>query len=242
MILIITPALEGLKREWREAADILGATRLSTGGWWRCRSCSRRSSARMALLFANAFGAVATAIALTGPSLNIAPILLYAQIRGDVLGNPNLGYALAFGMISDHRGGQHALYRAAPAGREVAEMTRFAAWAAIIFRVPVFPDADDRNDGVLAVHAARRLFAGCLPRRHGRPAISGDICLFVDHGVADDRLRRAAGCADRLLGAAQDAAYAAGGRVRHPAATRDSRHRRGFRLHQALQYVGFGYR
>jgi putative spermidine/putrescine transport system permease protein len=27
------------------------------------------------------------------------PILLYAQIRGDVLHNPNLGYALALGMI-----------------------------------------------------------------------------------------------------------------------------------------------
>jgi putative spermidine/putrescine transport system permease protein len=31
--------------------------------------------------------------------LNIVPIKLFAQIRGDVLGNPNLGYALAFGMI-----------------------------------------------------------------------------------------------------------------------------------------------
>ena len=28
-----------------------------------------------------------------------ATILLYAQIRGDVLHNPNLGYALALGMI-----------------------------------------------------------------------------------------------------------------------------------------------
>ena len=27
------------------------------------------------------------------------PILLYAQIRGDVLHNQNLGYALALGMI-----------------------------------------------------------------------------------------------------------------------------------------------
>lgn len=27
------------------------------------------------------------------------PIQLFAQIRGDVLGNPNLGYAMAFGMI-----------------------------------------------------------------------------------------------------------------------------------------------
>ena len=28
------------------------------------------------------------------------PILLYAQIRGDVLHDPNLGYALALGMLS----------------------------------------------------------------------------------------------------------------------------------------------
>ena len=53
----------------------------------------------LALLFANAFGAVATAYALTGSSLTIVPILLFAQIRGDVLGDPHLGYALAFGMI-----------------------------------------------------------------------------------------------------------------------------------------------
>ena len=33
------------------------------------------------------------------PMPAIVPILLYAQIRGDVLYNPNLGYALAFGMI-----------------------------------------------------------------------------------------------------------------------------------------------
>ncbi|WP_103335809.1 ABC transporter permease [Pseudotabrizicola formosa] len=99
MILIITPALDGLKREWREAAAILGATGPQ---YWRMVGFPILLPSilgTMALLFANAFGAVATAIALTGPSLNIAPILLFAQIRGDVLGSPNLGYALAFGMI-----------------------------------------------------------------------------------------------------------------------------------------------
>ena len=99
MILIITPALDGLRREWREAAQVLGAT---GGQYWRMVALPILFPSIlgcMALLFANAFGAVATAIALTGPALNIAPILLYAQIRGDVLGNPNLGYALALGMI-----------------------------------------------------------------------------------------------------------------------------------------------
>ena len=99
MILIITPALDGLKREWREAASILGATGFQ---YWRMVALPILFPSllgTLALLFANAFGAVATAIALTGSSLNIVPILLFAQIRGDVLGDPHLGYALAFGMI-----------------------------------------------------------------------------------------------------------------------------------------------
>lgn len=99
MILIITPALDGLKREWREAAAILGASGVQ---YWRMVALPILFPSllgTLALLFANAFGAVATAIALTGSSMNIVPILLFAQIRGDVLGNPNLGYALAFGMI-----------------------------------------------------------------------------------------------------------------------------------------------
>jgi putative spermidine/putrescine transport system permease protein len=99
MILIITPALDGLKREWREAAAVLGAT---TAQYWRMVAFPILFPSLLgtfALLFANSFGAVATAFALTGPQLNIVPIKLFAQIRGDVLGNPNLGYALAFGMI-----------------------------------------------------------------------------------------------------------------------------------------------
>lgn len=99
MILIIAPALDGLRREWGEAAANLGATTLQ---YWRLVALPILFPSLLgafALLFANAFGAVATAIALTGSSLSIAPILLFAQIRGDVLGDPHLGYALAFGMI-----------------------------------------------------------------------------------------------------------------------------------------------
>jgi putative spermidine/putrescine transport system permease protein len=99
MILIIIPAIDGLKREWREAAAILGASWLQ---YWRLVALPVLFPSLLgtfALLFANAFGAIATAYALIGPQLNIVPIKLFAQIRGDVLGNPNLGYALAFGMI-----------------------------------------------------------------------------------------------------------------------------------------------
>ena len=99
MILIVTPALDGLKREWKEAAQILGASGFQ---YWRMVALPilwPTLLGTFALLFANSFGAVATAYALTGSSLSIVPILLFAQIRGDVLQDPHLGYALAFGMI-----------------------------------------------------------------------------------------------------------------------------------------------
>ncbi len=99
MILIITPALDGLKREWKEAASILGA---SGAQYWRMVALPILMPSLLgtfALLFANAFGAVATAFALAGPAFSLVPITLFSQIRGDVLGDPRLGYALAFGMI-----------------------------------------------------------------------------------------------------------------------------------------------
>nr|WP_244421456.1 ABC transporter permease subunit [Mesorhizobium alhagi] len=99
MVVIITPAIDGLKKEWGEAAATLGATQFQ---YWRMVAIPvlwPSFLGTVILLFANAFGAIATAYALTGSSLNIVPILLYAQIRGDVLHNPHLGYALAFGMI-----------------------------------------------------------------------------------------------------------------------------------------------
>ena len=99
MVVIITPAIDGLKKEWGEAAATLGAT---TAQYWRMVVIPviwPSFLGTVILLFANAFGAIATAYALTGSSLNIVPILLYAQIRGDVLHNAHLGYAIAFGMI-----------------------------------------------------------------------------------------------------------------------------------------------
>ena len=99
MVLVVTPALDGLKREWGEASAMLGASALQ---YWRMVAFPLLWPSLLGaalLLFANAFGAIATAYALTGSSLNIVPILLYAQIRGDVLHDPNLGYALALGML-----------------------------------------------------------------------------------------------------------------------------------------------
>ena len=99
MVLIMMPALDGLKKEWREASAILGASAFQH---WRLIAFPVLWPSLLGavmLLFANAFGAVATAFALTSSSLNIVPILLFAQIRGDVLHDPNLGYALALGMV-----------------------------------------------------------------------------------------------------------------------------------------------
>jgi putative spermidine/putrescine transport system permease protein len=99
MILIMAPALDGLKREWREAAENLGATTLQY--WSRVALPVLLPSilGAMILLFGNAFGAYATAYALTGGTLPIVTIQIGAQIRGDVLHNPGLGYAMAMGMV-----------------------------------------------------------------------------------------------------------------------------------------------
>ncbi|MBL8099969.1 MAG: ABC transporter permease subunit [Anaerolineales bacterium] len=99
MVLIMAPALDGLKREWREAAENLGAT--TTQYWLRVALPVLLPSilGAMILLFGNAFGAYATAYALTGGRIGIVTIQIGAQIRGDVLYNPGLGYAMAVGMV-----------------------------------------------------------------------------------------------------------------------------------------------
>jgi putative spermidine/putrescine transport system permease protein len=99
MVLIIAPALDGLRREWREASENLGATRAQ---YWRYVALPillPTLLGTMILLFGNAFGAHATAFALTGGTYNLVTILIGAQIRGDVLRDPGLGYALAMGMV-----------------------------------------------------------------------------------------------------------------------------------------------
>ena len=99
MVLVILPALDGLKREWREAAENLGATQAQ---YWRHVALPVLIPSilgTMILLFGNAFGAHATAYALTGGLFNLATLLIGQQISGDVLHNPGLGYAVAMGMV-----------------------------------------------------------------------------------------------------------------------------------------------
>jgi putative spermidine/putrescine transport system permease protein len=99
MVLTITPALEALKKEWREASENLGATPFQ---YWRDVALPILWPSILGatmLLFGSAFGAYATAQALTGGSIYLVTILIGQQIRGDVLNNPNEGYALALGMV-----------------------------------------------------------------------------------------------------------------------------------------------
>jgi len=99
MVLTITPALVGLQREWREASENLGG---SPTHYWRYVALPVLWPSILGssiLLFASAFGAFATAQALTGGSIYLVTILIGQQIRGDVLNNPNEGYALALGMV-----------------------------------------------------------------------------------------------------------------------------------------------
>jgi putative spermidine/putrescine transport system permease protein len=99
MVLIITPALDGLKKEWGEAAANLGATR---SVYWRKVAMPILTPSilgAMILLFGNAFGAYATAYSLTGGFINLITIVVGSQIKGDILYNPGLGYALAVGMV-----------------------------------------------------------------------------------------------------------------------------------------------
>jgi putative spermidine/putrescine transport system permease protein len=99
MVLIIAPAIDGLRREWLEASQNLGA---STSQYWRYVAFPILLPSLMGttiLLFGNAFGAFATAQALTGGQINLVTIVIGSELRGDVLGNPGIGYALALGMV-----------------------------------------------------------------------------------------------------------------------------------------------
>ena len=99
MVLVIAPAIEGMRREWLEASENLGA---SSFQYWRYVALPILGPAllgTMILLFGNAFGAYATAQALTGGQINLVTIVIGSELRGDVLGSAGVGYALSFGMI-----------------------------------------------------------------------------------------------------------------------------------------------
>jgi len=99
MVLVIAPAIDGLKREWREAAENLGA---STSQYWRHVALPVLMPSLLGagiLLFGSAFGAYATAYALTSGRLPLVPLLIGQVTTGNVLSDPHYGNALALGMV-----------------------------------------------------------------------------------------------------------------------------------------------
>jgi putative spermidine/putrescine transport system permease protein len=100
MILIMLPAIEGIKAEWIEASSTLGARRLVFWRWVGIPLLAPAIAAAFIVMFTDAFAAYATAQALTSGVIPLVPIELGALISGNVLaGQTNLGDALGAGMI-----------------------------------------------------------------------------------------------------------------------------------------------
>lgn len=100
MVLVILPALEGLKPAWREAAENLGARSWS---YWRHVAGpvllpSVLGSAL--LLFGFGLSAYATAEALTNGTVPLTSIQIGSFLSGNVIaGQGNVGQALGLGMV-----------------------------------------------------------------------------------------------------------------------------------------------
>ncbi len=100
MVLVMLPALEGLRPAWREAAENLGAR---SWQYWRYVGgpvLLPSFLGALLLLFGSAFSAYATAEALSGGTVALTPIQIGALLNGNVLaGQQNLGYALGLIMV-----------------------------------------------------------------------------------------------------------------------------------------------
>jgi putative spermidine/putrescine transport system permease protein len=100
MVLVITPALEGLRPAWREAASGLGAR-----GWqyWRYVGGPVLFPSFLGgvlLLFGGSLSAYATAEALTSGSIALSPIQIGDFLNGNVIaGQQNVGKAIGLGMV-----------------------------------------------------------------------------------------------------------------------------------------------
>jgi putative spermidine/putrescine transport system permease protein len=100
MVLVILPALEGLKPAWREAAENLGAR---SWHYWRYVGGPVLFPAvlgSMLLLFGFGLSAYATAQALTSGTIPLTSIQIGSFLSGNVIaGQQNVGKALGLGMV-----------------------------------------------------------------------------------------------------------------------------------------------
>jgi putative spermidine/putrescine transport system permease protein len=98
MILVIAPAIDGLRKEWREASANLGG---SSFQFWRYVGVPVLMPSILGaiiLLFGNAFAAYATAYGINSGA-NLITIFIGSYYSGNVLNNPHLAQAMAFGMF-----------------------------------------------------------------------------------------------------------------------------------------------
>jgi putative spermidine/putrescine transport system permease protein len=100
MVLVFLPAVDGLKIQWREASESLGA---SAWQYWRHVAGPLLTPAftgATLLLFANALSAFATIQAWENQIAYTAPQLISTSLSSEVgLGNINAADALALGMV-----------------------------------------------------------------------------------------------------------------------------------------------
>jgi putative spermidine/putrescine transport system permease protein len=100
MVLIILPALEGLRPAWREAAENMGAR---SWHYWRFVGIPVLLPSFLGcvlLLFGASFSAYATAEAMTNGTIALTPIQIGTFLNGNVIaGQENVGNALALGMV-----------------------------------------------------------------------------------------------------------------------------------------------
>jgi putative spermidine/putrescine transport system permease protein len=101
MLIVFLPAVEGLRPQWREAAESLGG---STWDYWRHVAgpiLAPSFIGAMLLLFTNAFSAYATAAALISQGSPIIPLQIGGTLSSEViLGQENVGKAMALGMVA----------------------------------------------------------------------------------------------------------------------------------------------
>jgi putative spermidine/putrescine transport system permease protein len=98
-VLLLYPAFDALREDWRESAALLGA-----GPWqfWRHIGLPVLTPALLGtfvILLANALGAYATVYALTTGNFNIMPIRIAALVAGDIVLNPSMASALAMLLV-----------------------------------------------------------------------------------------------------------------------------------------------
>ncbi len=100
MVLVFLPALDGVRPQWREAAESVGAT---TWQYWRHVAGPLLLPAFLGstlLLFANAFSSYATAAALISQGRIILPLQIDGALTSEVvLNQANLAKALALTMV-----------------------------------------------------------------------------------------------------------------------------------------------